>query len=333
MTDKALVYVAPQHAGIESFTPSTPGLDEAVVHVFWSGLSRGTERLVFHGRVPPSEWGRMRAPFQVGEFPYPVRYGYAAVGVVEAGPEALKGRHVFGLFPHQTRVTAPVSALIPLPEGTPPRRAILAANMETALNAVWDAGAAPGDRVAVVGCGVLGALVAGLCAQLPGAEVTVIDPAPERAALAGPLGVRVVPPEGAVDAAAEADVVFHTSAAEAGLALALSLAGVEGVVAELSWYGDAAPRAPLGAAFHSRRLRLISSQVGQVAARRRARWDHRRRLSKAVELLADPRYDALITGEVAFDDLPAALPRLLADPSSAETAYAGLATAIRYDQA
>ncbi|TGE02700.1 zinc-dependent alcohol dehydrogenase [Methylobacterium nonmethylotrophicum] len=281
----------------------------------WTALSRGTERLVFEGRVPDAVAGRMRAPAQEGAFPFPVKYGYCAVGETECG------ERVFALQPHQEGFNAPRAALCPLPPGLPPRRAVLAANMETALNAVWDSGAGPGDRIAVVGGGVVGLLVAHLCAGLPGAEVSLIDHDPARAAVARALDLPFRLPEAANP---EADIVFHASASEAGLRLALSLAGEEAAIVELSWYGDEAVAAPLGLAFHAKRLRLVASQVGAVAASRRPRWCHRRRLLKALALLADDRLDALLTEEVAFDALPAALGRLLAPGAP------GLCTVIRY---
>jgi len=263
----------------------------------------------------------MRAPLQEGEFPYPVKYGYCAVGVVEDGPDDLAGRAVFCLHPHQDRFVAPVAMLAPVPDGVPPRRATLAANMETALNALWDSGAGPGDRIVVVGAGVVGLLVGYLAAAMPGAEVTLVDVDLARREVAAHFGCGFRKP---LDAPGEADVVFHASAHEAGLACALACAGSEAAVVELSWYGSRPVQAPLGLAFHSGRLRLVSSQVGMVSAGRRPRWSHARRLAKALSLLRDPKLDALITEEVAFADLPAALPRLLADGAP------GLCAAIRY---
>jgi NADPH:quinone reductase-like Zn-dependent oxidoreductase len=314
----ALWYVAPMRAEIRpGRLVAEPGA--VVVRSLWSGLSRGTERLVAAGRVPEGERERMRAPLQEGDFPFPVKYGYCAVGVVEDGPADLAGRTVFALHPHQARFASPRGFVTPLPDAVPARRAILSANMETALNAVWDSGAGPGDRIAVIGAGVVGLLVAVLCQGLPGAEVTAVDVDPGRAATAAALGLAFAarPP-------VDCDVVFHTSAAPAGLGTAIEAAGPEATVVEMSWYGDGLQPVPLGGAFHSRRLRLQSSQVGQVSPSRRPRWSHARRMATAIALLADDRLDALITGEVAFADLPAAVPALLAPGAG------GLATAIRY---
>ncbi|MCG5234697.1 zinc-dependent alcohol dehydrogenase [Xanthobacter oligotrophicus] len=318
---RALWTVGPGAAALRTEELPPPSLDEARVATVWSAISRGTERLVFQGLTDPVHRDRMRAPLQQGDFPFPVKYGYCAVGRVEAGPAALEGRLVFALAPHQTRFNAPASMLTPLPEGLPPRRATLAANMETALNALWDGGAGPGDRIVVVGAGLVGLLVTYLAARLPGAEVTAIDPDESRAGLARSFGAAFAPSSAGV---ADADLVFHTSGSGAGLATALACCGEEARVVEMSWYGDKGVNAQLGGAFHHRRLQIVSSQVGMVSPARRPRWSHRRRLEKALALLEDPALDALITDEVAFDDLPQALPRILADGA------AGIATVVRY---
>ncbi|MDI4663386.1 zinc-binding alcohol dehydrogenase [Xanthobacter autotrophicus] len=318
---RALWTVGPGAAALRAEELAPPASDEARVITLWSAISRGTERLVFQGLADPVHRARMRAPLQQGDFPFPVKYGYCAVGRVEAGPEALNGRLVFALAPHQTRFNAPASMLTPLPEGLPPRRATLAANMETALNALWDGSAGPGDRIVVVGAGLVGLLVAYLAARLPGAEVTVIDPDTSRAGLARAFGSAFA---SSGEGIADADLVFHTSGSAAGLATALASCGEEARMVEMSWYGDKGVNAQLGGAFHHRRLQIVSSQVGMVSPSRRPRWSHRRRLEKALALLADHALDALITEEVAFDDLPQALPRILADGAE------GIATVVRY---
>jgi len=323
MTDsaEALVYAAPGEARIETvdLPPMTDGMAE--VRSLFGTLSRGTERLVLEGRVPESERARMRAPFQVGEFPFPVRYGYATVGIVEAGPEALLGRHVFALHPHQTRFRLPAEALVPLPAGVPPERAVLAANAETALNAIWDAELAPGARVLVVGAGLLGCLIAGLLSGKDHVEVDVADIAPRRAETLSEFNVTVLSPTQVGDGYV---VAFHSSATPAGLATALDALAFEGEVIELSWFGDAAVPVPLGGAFHARRLTIRSSQVGAVARPRRASTSHRDRLAAALEALDDPRFDALVTAEIPFAGLPARIPGLLAPGAE------GIATRIRY---
>jgi threonine dehydrogenase-like Zn-dependent dehydrogenase len=267
----------------------------------------------------------MRAPLQEGEFPFPVKYGYCAVGRVEAGPAEWLGQNVFCLHPHQDRFLAPIDMLYAIPDNVAPRRATLTANMETALNGLWDSGVGPGDRIVVIGAGLLGLLIAALAAELPGTEVTVVDAEPSRAGIAEQIGAAfVTAAEFEINCRDEADVVFHASATPAGLSLALACAGFEATIVEMSWYGDALVSAPLGRGFHSNRLRLISSQVGHVSPSRRPRWPLARRLGKALELLVNDRFDALITEEVSFDDLPRELPRILAHGAP------GLATVVRY---
>jgi NADPH:quinone reductase-like Zn-dependent oxidoreductase len=308
----ALWYTGPGRAEIRSEASETgPRAGEVRIEALYGGISRGTERLVFTGAVPSSEYDRMRAPFMAGDFPFPVKYGYATVGRVVAGPDALVGRTAFALHPHQTAFTLPADRVALLPAEVPASRGVLAANMETALNALWDAAPGPADRIAVVGAGVIGCLCAWLAARLPGAAVTLIDIDKSRATVAAALGAGFAIPEGAPE---DCDLVIHASASPAGLATALRLAGNEGTVLELSWYGEGEIAVPLGRAFHSRRLRLISSQVGQVAASHRPRWSHRRRMEAALALLADPALDALMAPAVDFNDLPAALAKILTGP-------------------
>ena len=302
---EALWYSAPGVADIRQEALAPPAADEVRVRALFGAVSRGTEALVLAGRVPVSEFERMRSPFMAGNFPFPVKYGYATVGVIEGGAEASRGRTVFTLHPHQNFFNIPASAAVVLPDNLPPQRAVLAANMETALNAVWDAAPGPADRIAVVGAGVVGSLVAYLCGRFPAAEVTLVDINPARAELAKTLGVGFARPE---SAKGDCDLVVHASGNPAGLGTALALAGEEATVLEMSWYGDAPVTAPLGGPFHSRRLRLISSQVGQIAPSHRPRWSHGRRLAAALALLTDARLDALLAPPVLFQDLAQRLP-------------------------
>ena len=284
-----------------------PGPDEVLVRARYSGISKGTETLVFRGGVPPSQHTLMRAPFQEGEFPAPVKYGYLSVGVVEQGPPPLVGRTVFCLYPHQDRYVVPASAVTPVPDGVPAARAVLAGTVETAVNALWDAAPLVGDRITVIGAGMVGCCVARLLSALPGGRVELVDADPARSATAAALGVPFRTPAEASD---ECDLVVHATGHPEGLGLALSLLGDEGEVIEMSWYGDRAVPVPLGEAFHSRRLTIRASQVGAVSARRRARRTYADRLALALDLLADPAFDALISGDVPFDHLPTVLAEL-----------------------
>jgi len=279
-------------------TPFAIEEDDLVVRTRFSGISRGTERIILAGRVPASEYATMRAPFQEGEFTFPVKYGYAAVGDVETGSHA--GQTVFCLFPHQTRFAVPPDMAIPVPNIVPAERAVLAANMETALNIVWDARVSAGDRVAVIGAGVVGALTGYLCARFPGVEVTLVDLDPSRLDLAVTLGCVFAEPQNLMDSF---DCVINTSASKVGLQTAITHAGLETRIVEASWYGERQASVLLGGAFHQKRLQIISSQVGRVPSTHAARWTYRRRLETAMEFLADPVLDSLISGETAFDSV------------------------------
>ena len=318
---QAFWITAPGVGEIRRETLPAPGTGDVVVRALYSGISRGTEALVFHGKVPPSEYQRMRAPFQAGDWPGAVKYGYANVGTIERGPADLMGCGVFALFPHQSRYVLPAAAVHPLPPGVPPSRAVLAANMETALNGVWDAEPRQADRVTVIGAGAVGCLVAYVAARTVGCDVELVDQNPAREPIARALGIRFALPE---QAAPGAPLVIHASGSPAGLERALELAGFEGLILEMSWYGTRRVPLPLGEAFHSGRLTIKSSQVGHVARPQRGRYDHRARMQAALSLLDDPALDALITGESPFEDLPHVMPRL------ASGAADGICHRIRY---
>ncbi|MFC4783374.1 zinc-dependent alcohol dehydrogenase [Nocardioides sp. MAHUQ-72] len=277
------------------------GHDDLLVRTVRSAVSRGTETLVFRGAVPPDQRAAMRAPFQEGEFPGPVKYGYLNVGTVEEGPPDLRGRTVFCLHPHQTRYVVPSGAVAVVPEDVPPSRAVLAGTLETAVNALWDHPPLVGDRVTVVGAGMVGCCVARLLARHPGVEVQLVDVDADRARTASALGAGFALPP---DAEGGRDLVVHTSATSAGLQLSLDLLVTDGVVLDLSWYGDLQTRLCLGGQFHSRRLTIRSSQVGTVAPSRSARRTRAQRLGIALGLLRDPAYDALLTGTSHFTELP-----------------------------
>ena len=321
-TARAFWVVAPGHGEIraEALTVAAPG--ELRVRTLYTGISRGTESRVFRGEVPPAEYQRMRAPWQVGDFPGPVKYGYCNVGRVVDGPDDWPGQTVFCLYPHQTDYCVPRSAVHRVPATVPPERAVLAANLETAVNGVWDLQPLPGDRIAVVGAGVVGLLVGWLLARMPGTRVELVDIEPSRAAVAASLGVGFASPE---QAGGDCDAVVHASGRGEGLVTALRLAGDEARILELSWYGDRQVTLPLGEAFHSRRLTIRSSQVGTIGPMQRPRWTASRRLDLVMTLLADSRLDALISGESVFDELPAVLARL-----ATRTVPATLCHRIRY---
>jgi 2-desacetyl-2-hydroxyethyl bacteriochlorophyllide A dehydrogenase len=311
-TARALWISAAGRCEIRREKIARPVGDQALVRALFSGVSRGTEALVFGGKVPSSEHRCMRGPNMAGDFTFPVKYGYASVGLVEEGPDHLRGKSVFCLHPHQDLFTVSSEMLSILPAGLPPRRAVLAANMETALNVVWDAAILPGDRVAVFGAGAVGALVAFIASRIIGTEIVLLDCNPSRSRLAEKLGVVF---EGN-EPSGEFDVLINATGSADVLAMALKHAGQEARVVEASWYGDTMASIALGGAFHARRLSIVSSQVGSVPAGRLARWSPSRRMEKALDLLLDDRLDTLISGETAFADLADAYPAVLAAPET-----------------
>ncbi len=311
---RALWITGPRRAALREEALPPPGPDQLLVRTLHSGISRGTERLVFEGRVPESEHARMRAPLQAGDFPFPVKYGYCAVGRVEAGPAARIGETVFCLAPHQDRFLAPAALCMPLPPGLPPARAVLGANMETALNILWDAAPLLGERALVIGAGVVGLLVARLLARMPGVAVAVHDTDGAKAALAGSAGATFLPSLGLPSLGEPLhELVIHASGAPEGLRAALAAAAFEGRILEASWFGAREVPLPLGEAFHVRRLTIRSSQVGAVSPAMRGRRSHAERMALALALLAgDAWCDGLLGADpVPFADLPARLPELL----------------------
>ncbi|MEV4754181.1 zinc-binding alcohol dehydrogenase [Micromonospora sp. NPDC049559] len=310
MTRQAHAYWlrSPGRGEIRAVAVPDPGPGEVEVRTLYSGVSRGTETLVYRGGVPVDQYATMRAPFQEGDFPAPVKYGYLNVGVVERGPAELLGRTVFCLYPHQTAYVVPAAAVTPVPDGVPPARAVLAGTVETAVNALWDAAPMIGDRIAVVGAGMVGCSVAALLARFPGVRLQLVDADPARAEVAAALGVEFAAPERATGGC---DLVLHASATSAGLQRSLELLAPEGTVVDLSWYGDRPVNLSLGGAFHSGRLTIRSSQVGTVSPARSSRT-YADRLALALDLLREPAFDALITGRSRFDELPDVFDRLAA---------------------
>jgi threonine dehydrogenase-like Zn-dependent dehydrogenase len=322
MTDEARAFwVSPGAGEIRAVTLPPRGPQDVLVRALCSGISRGTETLVFRGEVPPAQYGSMRAPFQEGDFPGPVKYGYLNVGVVEAGPDALRGKTVFCLYPHQTAYVVPAASVVAVPDQVPAERAVLAGTVETAVNALWDAAPLVGDRITVVGAGMVGCCVAALLARFPGVAVELVDVLPERAGVASALGVEFASP---ATAGRGRDLVFHASASSAGLQLSLDLLAPEATVIELSWYGDREVSVALGGSFHVGRLSIRSSQVGMVSPARRDRRGYSERLALALDLLRDPVFDALLTGKSKFDELPSVLAGMAAG------AHPGLTQLITY---
>lgn len=311
LTARAFWVTAPGRGELLDGPLLDPKPNEVLIRTLYTGISRGTESRVFRGEVPPSQYQAMRAPFQEGDFPAPVKYGYCNVGVVEIGPAALRGRTVFCLYPHQDCYVVPAAAVTLVPSRIPPGRAVLAANLETALNVLWDASPRLGDRVTIIGAGVVGCLIARLASRLPGCQIQLVDTDAAKETVAEALGVRWVAPDRAEGGQ---DLVLHASGAPEGLAAALRLAGFEAVIVEASWFGTHPVNLPLGEDFHAKRLTIRSSQVGAIATAQRPRWNHPRRMSTVMELLDDPVLDAVFSGESPFVELPRVMAELSHNP-------------------
>lgn len=291
----------PEQGELRSEVLPARGPGQALVRTLYSGISKGTEIVVHTGSVPPRVAEKMRAPHQEGTFPAPVKFGYLSVGIVEDGPEGWPGQKVFCLNPHQDRYIISTDELTRIPDGVPARRAVLTGTVETAVNALWEAGPRLGDRIAVVGAGLVGGMVATLLRTFPLSRLQLVDLDPERKRLADKLGVEFARPDAAL---ADCDIVFHCSASQEGLERSLQLAGDEGEIIEMSWYANRQVTLPLGEDFHARRLSIRASQVGVVARARRHRRTNAERLELAVELLKDPIFDTFLTGASPFRELP-----------------------------
>ena len=302
---------SPGQAEIRQVSLSPRKEGDLLIRTLFSGISRGTESLVFRGEVPPSMYEPMRAPVQEGVFPGPVKYGYSSVGIVEEGLTSLVGKSVFCLYPHQDLYHVPVAAVKVIPEGVPEKRAVLAANMETAVNILWDARPCVGDRIVVVGAGVVGFLVAMLCQGVPGCEVVIVDPMKTRESIAAELGLLC---QATASTLSSADLVVHSSGTVEGLRTALTVAGDETTIVDASWYGTKDVPLPLGERFHSSRLTIKSSQVGRLPVDRLSRWTRDSRLTLALELLKDNRLDVLINRQTSFGALPSVMTELSNGP-------------------
>jgi threonine dehydrogenase-like Zn-dependent dehydrogenase len=287
--------------------PDPGGEEWCVVRAMFSAVSPGTERLVADGKVPVALRKEMRCPYMGGNFPFPVKYGYSLVGEVVQGPVELRGRKVHVLHPHQDVCVVRSEDVRPLPDDLPPARATLASNMETAVTAAWDSGVALGERVLVVGFGIVGSLIARIFGLGPAVDLEIAEKRPDRRRLAESMGFRAT----GRPSAESFDVAFDTSGTPAGLQTAIDSVGVEGRVVAVSWFGAEPVRLDLGGSFHSRRKRIIGSQVSRIPGSLRPRWDIRRRTELVFRLLERPEFDLHVGPTVPFTELPKAFETLV----------------------
>ena len=324
-TARAIWFESPGIAAVREEELREPGAGEVRVQAICSGLSAGTERLVLSGTVPAEARAIMALPQMRGGFDLPISYGYALVGRIDAvGPGAPAhrlGERVLLLHPHHDRVIAPIEAIRPLPEGPPSERLVLLPSLETAINVIWDAGVALGDRVLVTGLGVVGLLIVHLAARAGADEIVAVDPDPDRRAMAlepselehaARLGATATLAEPDPAVVAECDVSIEASGSTRALAAIVEHAGLEASVIVASWYGSTIAALPLGGCFHPHRVTLRSSQVGRIDPRRSARWSYARRWALAGELACDADLDRLIAPSVPLSQAPAVYAELAA---------------------
>ncbi|MFK7979418.1 MAG: zinc-binding alcohol dehydrogenase [Saprospiraceae bacterium] len=299
MTSTALWHISPSESSLQEESLSTPLSHQLLIKSLYSLVSTGTEKLVATGQVPSSMHQLMRVPSMGGAFSFPVKYGYSLVGkVVSEG--IFMGQLVHLLHPHQAALVTDSADVSLVPPNIPAKRAALASNMETALNAIWDSGVSIGDKVVVCGFGMIGGLVARLLSLMPAVEVVVLEKNAYRIQQATNMGFLVNPTD-----LSNFDYSFHTSGSSKGLQACIEAVGMEGKIIELSWYGTKSVQLQLGADFHYHRKQIISSQVGHVPFTKNARWDYVRRKAVVWKLLKNPVFDAHITDEVPFGESPA----------------------------
>jgi len=299
MRTNTLWHLSKSQSAILSINQTKRKETDVEIKSLYSLISTGTERLVAAGQVPISLHQKMRVPYMKGHFTFPLKYGYSLVGEVQS-EGAWQGQLVHLMHPHQDRLWVEEAALTLIPKGLSPKVATLASNMETALNAVWDSQVTVGDRVVIIGFGMIGALVTRLLSLLPAVQVYVVEVNEYRQELVQEMGFNLLP-KGMQDF----DCSFHTSASSSGLQQAIDLVGEEGTIIELSWYGARETTVQLGGNFHYQRKRIISSQVGQISSTKIARWTYKRRKKLVFDLLKNPVFEAHLTQELSLSEAPA----------------------------
>jgi threonine dehydrogenase-like Zn-dependent dehydrogenase len=275
---------------------------ELLVESFFSLVSIGTERTVALGMVPPEIREQMKVPYMEGSFSFPCKYGYSLVGKIIRGPAGLKNRFVHLMHPHQDMAWVHPSSVFPLPDGIPPRRAVLAGNMETAVNALWDSEISVGDSVLIAGFGIVGALIALLASCIPGVAIVVLETNEKRRSLAAKLGFDLF--ENFRTGNTPFDAALNTTGDENALQICIDNTGFESQVTEVSFYGTKAVSVRMGGNFHISRKRIAVSQVSNLPLKKLARWDHLRRKQLVYNLLKDNRFDCLVENAVPFHDAP-----------------------------
>jgi NADPH:quinone reductase-like Zn-dependent oxidoreductase len=296
MKAKELWFNSPGKVGFKLVNVDDPKNDEVLVKAVCSLISSGTERLVSGGNIPAKIYDQMKVPYMQGDFSFPFTYGYSLVGEIFKGKKSLPGKYVHLLHPHKEIALVKMNDVYILPEGFNLQTATLASNMETAVNAVWDSGVSIGDKVIIVGFGIIGALIAGVLKSMKHIHISIHESNPERASIARKLGFEV---PGEIQNN-YFDIAFNTSASEHGLQVCIDSVGFEGKVTELSWYGEGKVNINLGGDFHSMRKVIIASQVSSIPAQMTGRWDFSRRKKLVFEILKDDYYSLLPMLDLPF---------------------------------
>ena len=291
MVARALFHTAPRSVEIKTVPTPRPAAGEVIVSTQFSGISSGTESLVYRGEVSEDTALDDTIGALGGAFRYPFAYGYACVGKA-----ADSGQAVFAFHPHQDIFAARTSDLIPLP-AVDPAPATLFPLVETALQVTLDAGTGYRDRVIVLGAGVLGLLTA-LLLQRSGQRPLLAEPQAWRRGLAASLGVPAAAPEEL--GKQEVSLVIDASGSPDAPASALGMLAHEGTLLVASWFGAKPVVLPLGGAFHRRRLTIRSTQVSTVPARLGATWTRPRRRLEAAELMPELPLSELCTHVFPF---------------------------------
>jgi threonine dehydrogenase-like Zn-dependent dehydrogenase len=281
---------------------------DTIIQSSYSLISAGTEKLVATGLVPEKLHETMKVPYMEGALGLPVKYGYSVTGRIVSSGIFEKDALVHIMHPHQDLICADAKNCTLIPAFIPLKRATLVANMETVVNAIWDANLTHNNSILIAGYGTVGALLARVCKTRFNAHVDFIERNEDRINALKMHGYQLASIE-----KYNYDIAFNCSASNEALQYCIDHVDEEGSIIELSWYGDIKVTLSLGETFHSMRKKIISSQVSNIPKSKRAEWNYEKRKQLAFEYLKDPFFDYLITDEIPFEETPHFFERLRND--------------------
>lgn len=312
-----LWFTAPFSVEVREVTLPAPAADEVVVRTRYSAVSAGTELLLYRGQMPGSMSLDATLSSLQQSSGYPLQYGYACVGEVQQTGRDVdpdwQGRQVFSFQPHASHFLATTDQLIAVPDDLSAQAAVFLPNMETAVNLVQDGQPLIGERVVVLGQGIVGLLLSGLLARFPLADLAAVEGQPDRQDLARTFGVKdVYSPDEATRAVAsssdgypamaDADLIYEVSGQPEALNLAIALSGFASRIVIGSWYGSKRVPIDLGGKAHRNRLQLITSQVSTLAPGLSGRWDKQRRYHLAWDMIRATDTAQLITHNLPLEE-------------------------------